>query len=108
PGALDAEAHGAVEGSPAGDLERGVAGAVEDLDEPQQLRGRDRARERLLGEEADRGVDEPGHLPRDLSARTAGSCPGAKGPREGPERRGRGPRAPAPACARARPPAEAR
>ena len=61
PGALDSAADGGVERASAGDLEVGVAGAVEDLGEAQQLGGGHRAGERLLREEADRGVDEPWH-----------------------------------------------
>ena len=61
PGALGSAADRGVERASAGDLEVGVAGAVEDVREPQQVGGGHRAGERLLREQADRGVDEPWH-----------------------------------------------
>ena len=61
PRAFDAAAHAGVEDAAARDLERGKSSAVEDLREPQELRGRDRARQRLLRQHTDRRVDEPWH-----------------------------------------------
>ena len=61
PRALDAAADGAVEDAAAGDLEVREAGAVEDLGQVEDRRGRDAAGERLLREQANRGVDEGGH-----------------------------------------------
>ncbi len=62
PGALDGAVDGAREAAAAGDLERGVAGAVEVLGEAQDARGRDPADERLLREQPDGGVNEAGHV----------------------------------------------
>ena len=62
PRALDAAPHGAVEDAAARDLEVGVAGAVEDLRELEQVGGRHAARKRLLAEQADGGVGEPWHV----------------------------------------------
>ena len=64
PRALDAAAHGRVEDSAARDLEVGETGLVEDLREAQQLRRRHQARERLLGQQADRGIDQCRHGPQ--------------------------------------------
>ena len=61
PGALDAAAHRGVEGASPRDLEIGVTGLVEDLGQAKQVRGRHGAGERLLREDANRGVDEPRH-----------------------------------------------
>ena len=62
PRALDGPLDGAREAAAAGDLERGVARAVEVLGEAQDARGRDAPDERLLRQEPDRRVDEASHV----------------------------------------------
>ena len=69
PWALDSLAHRRVEHSSAGHLEARETGSVEDLGDTQNLAGRHLAGERLLREQADRGVDELGHVGWDLSVR---------------------------------------
>jgi len=67
PRALDPALDGGVEAPAPGDLEVREAGAVEDLREPQLLRSRHSARQRLLSEQANRRVRERRHggtLPR--------------------------------------------
>ena len=59
PGALDAAPHGGVEHAAARHLEAREPRAVEDLGDPQHLARRHPPGERLLREQADRGVDEP-------------------------------------------------
>jgi len=61
PRALDAAPHGRVEAAAARDLEGGEARAVEDLGHLEHAGRRDRAREGLLREQPDRGVDDSGH-----------------------------------------------
>ena len=61
PRALDAAPHGSVEAPAARDLEGGEARAVEDLRHLEHPGRRDRAREGLLREQPDRGVDDSGH-----------------------------------------------
>jgi hypothetical protein len=61
PRALHAAAHSGVEDAAARDLEVREAGLVEDLRQPQQLGRRHQPGERLLGQQADRGVDEGRH-----------------------------------------------
>ena len=75
PGALDPAPHRRVEGAAAGDLEVGVAGAVEDLRQAEELGGRHRPGERLLREDADRGVDELRHQRRTLAGKGGGTRP---------------------------------
>ena len=67
PGALHAAPDRAVEDAAAGDLEVGEPRSVEDLGEPEQLGRPHRSRERVLPEQANRGVDELRH-DRDLIA----------------------------------------
>ena len=74
PWALDAALDRRVEATAARDLEVGEPGGVEDLGEPQLLGDRHDARQRLLAEQPDRGVDERRHLPRSLSAVAKVSC----------------------------------
>jgi len=62
PGALDTTPNRAVEDPAAGDLQVGEAGCVQGLGQPKQVRRRHPARERLLGQQPDRRVDERGHL----------------------------------------------
>ena len=62
PGALDRPPDGRVEDAAARDLEVGEARTVEDLRDPQHLAGRQLARERVLREQADGGVDDLRHL----------------------------------------------
>ena len=64
PGALHPTPHGAVEHPTARDLERSEPRAVEDLDELEQLAGRDPAGQRRLAEQANGRVDERGHAER--------------------------------------------
>src|SRR6476660_4863739 len=61
PWALGPLLDGGVEAAAAAHLERGEAGLVEDLGHLQHTRGGDGADQRLLGEQADRGVDDAGH-----------------------------------------------
>ena len=61
PRALDATAHGGVEHTAARDLQAGEPGSVEDLGDAQHLGRRQLARERLLREQPDGGVDELRH-----------------------------------------------
>ena len=61
PRALDAAMDGRVEGAAARDLEVREAGGVEHLRELEQRGGGHDARERLLSEHANRGVDQPWH-----------------------------------------------
>jgi hypothetical protein len=61
PGALDPSADRRVEHTAAGDLEACEPRLVEDLGDPQDLPGRDPARERLLREQANGRVDELWH-----------------------------------------------
>ena len=85
PRALDAALDRAVEAASAGDLEIGEPGRVEDLGDPQQLRGRHRAGERLLPEQAQRRVDEPRHAGLSLpliTGETAGFPRGPPSPRD--------------------------
>jgi hypothetical protein len=56
PRALDSPANGAVEAAPAGDLEVGEAGAVEDLGDEQLVGRRQAAGEGILAEQPDRRV----------------------------------------------------
>ena len=62
PRALDGEPDGRVEHAAAGDLEVREAGRVEDLGDAEHLTGRELARERILREQADGGVDDLGHV----------------------------------------------
>ena len=68
PRALDPALDGSVEAAAPGDLQVGKAGAVEDLGEPQLLRGRHHAGKRLLAEEPDGRVDERRHLAQEPTA----------------------------------------
>jgi len=52
---------GGLEASAARHLERAESGAVQDLGHLQHPRGRQRAHERRLGQQAQSGVDDPGH-----------------------------------------------
>ncbi len=61
PWALDPSPDRGIEDAAARDLEAGKAGLVEHLGDPEQLSGRDLARQRLLREQADSGVDEARH-----------------------------------------------
>ena len=69
PRALDATAHRRVEHAAARHLEAREPGLVEDLRDPQHLAGRDAPGQRLLREQPDRGVDEPGHRGSLLASR---------------------------------------
>ena len=62
PGALDAAAHRAVEDAAAGDLEVGEPGAVQNLGEVEQLRGRNPPSKRLLAKQADGCINERWHV----------------------------------------------
>ena len=62
PRALDGAPDAGVEDAAARDLEVREARPVEDLRDPQDLAGRHLARERLLRQQANRGVDEFRHL----------------------------------------------
>ena len=61
PRALDTTPHGCVEDASSGHLQTGEARAVEDLRHTQDFRRRQLAGERLLREQADRGVDQLRH-----------------------------------------------
>ena len=64
PGALDSAAHRCVEDAAAGNLEVREADAVEQLGEPQEIRGRHPPCQRLLAEQPNSRVDERRHLER--------------------------------------------
>jgi len=62
PWALDATVDGAVEDTASRDLEVREAGAVQSLGQPEQVRRRHPARQRLLGQQPDRRIDKRGHV----------------------------------------------
>ena len=76
PGALDARIHGRGEHAAASHLEARVADLVEFGREPQDARSGERGRERRLRQQADRRVDESGHV-RIRQLRRAG-CSGRR------------------------------
>ena len=91
PWALDRPPHRRVEDAAARHLEVREARTVEDLGDAQHLAGRQLARQGVLREQADGGVDDLGHSRWDLSAGTdarlslashTGTAPGAVHARE--------------------------
>src|SRR5207244_799486 len=95
PRALDAPADRGLEVAAAGDLEQAEARAVEDPGKLEDGGGRDPTRERLLPEEADRGVDQRRHVERSLAPTRLESPPCRRGrTRRGGGRCGARPEAP--------------